>query len=233
MCQNKHSNTEYEVTPFDIENKMDNICMVEEQWHPSDISREKAAEVLSNRLDRLKVLTAEGKNFASIPINKKISEVEETFGAIVWNSYEALLKSNKNNPIEKYSGPNGKYSLAEENLCIAIQRLSMGIFEIRNMILHGSQDQETIKNMKFIVYRATIEHMQDTVERSNREKNLFPTHTPTDKLSTLNMHINIVKAKTHEFIHDEDYENNKRRSHIFTVNEDYDVPEHVHDIRQH
>ena len=90
-------------------------------------------------MGKLQILTAEGKNFYSMTINKRVAEVEKTLGEIVWNSYEALLKSKKYYPVDKYSTPFGKFYFPEEKLSTVLERLAMGIREIRNKIIHGSQ----------------------------------------------------------------------------------------------
>ena len=53
----------------------------------------------------------------------------------------------------------------------------MGIREIRHIIVHGSQEKDTINNMKFIEYQAMIQHMKDSAARSKREREGFPPPT--------------------------------------------------------
>ena len=168
-----------------------------------------------------------------MPINKRVTAVENTLGAIVWNSYEALLQSKSKSPIDKYSGPIGKYFFPEENLCTAIQRLTMGIYEMRHIILHGSQDKDTINNIKFIAYRATIEHMKESAERSKRETEKLPPPTLSEEVRTMKVQIKVVKEKAHELLQGgEDYYQDQKRKEICHVNEHYDVPAHVHHISQ-
>ena len=121
-------------------------------------------------MGELAILTAEVQNFDGMTINKILTEVESSIEAIVWNSYEALLQSMKQHPVDTYSTPFGKFYYTEEKLSTALERISMGIREIRHNIIHGSQENETINNIKLIAYQAKIEHMKDCATRSERER---------------------------------------------------------------
>ena len=120
---------------------------------------------------------AEGQNLNGMPINKRVTEVERSIGEIVWNSYEALLQSMEQHPVDTYSSPFVKFYYTEEKLSKALERLVMGIREIRHMIVHESQDKDTINNMKFIEYQAMIQHMKESAARSKREREGFPPPT--------------------------------------------------------
>ena len=48
--------------------------------------------------------------------------------------------------------------------------MAMGIGEIRQVIIHGSKEKQTINNIKDITYQATIQHIKDSVARSKRER---------------------------------------------------------------
>ena len=128
-------------------------------------------------MGELEILMAEGQNLNGMPINKRVTEVERSIGAIVWNSYEALLQSMKQHWVDTSSTPFGKFYYTEEKLSTALERLAMGIREIRHIIVHGSQDNQTINNMKFIEYQATIQHIKDSAARSKREREGFPPPT--------------------------------------------------------
>ena len=119
-------------------------------------------------MGELAILMEEVQKFNGMPINNRVTEVESSVGEIVWNYYEALLQRIKQHRVDTYSTPFRKFYNTEENLSTALERLVMGIREIRHIIFHGSQKKDTINSMKFIAYQAMIQHMKDSAARRKR-----------------------------------------------------------------
>ena len=130
-------------------------------------------------------------------INKRVTEVENTLGAILWKYYEALLQSKKDYPVDKHSTPFGKFYFPEEKLSTALERLAMGIREIRHNIIHGSQEKETINNIKLIAYQETIEHTKDCATRSERERQQLGLPKLFEEVHTLKVQMKQVTEEAH------------------------------------
>ena len=84
-------------------------CASDKPWRESELPTDEAAKLLRDNLGKLAILTAESQNFNGMTINKRVTEVESSIGAIVWNSYEALLQSTKQHRVDTYSTPFGKF----------------------------------------------------------------------------------------------------------------------------